>query len=253
MYPFIINRKAKSLRAKRVKVEANSYEEALNKVLAVNPGKWVTTTYARNLIVVDFSIAEKAALQSKTTIPKIGRIYCKPFKHITNTMDLITAKVDAAALSRKKGKKLYINVDSEGECIIESLPAKKQEDIMAVFIAGNEVKLEDHVTMVVDEVKTSASQPATKKTKEVVKKEKTKKVKTMATVKTAVKKTAKKVAKKVTKKTAPAKKDTREIKIPRGNNMFLTEAQWKKVDALLAKEGLTFSAWSRSLVEVKIK
>jgi len=48
-------------------------------------------------------------------------------------------------------------------------------------------------------------------------------------------------------------KEAKVKTVPRGNNMYLTEAEWKKVDTLLAKEGVSFSAWSRGLVQAKIK
>jgi hypothetical protein len=55
------------------------------------------------------------------------------------------------------------------------------------------------------------------------------------------------------KKEAPKKLAKAEKTLPRGNNMYLTAGEWAKVDALLAKKELSFSAWSRGLVQAAIK
>lgn len=71
-----------------------------------------------------------------------------------------------------------------------------------------------------------------------------------AEIKTTAEKTKKQPMKTIAKKLP---KNEKAKTIARGNNMFLTEADWKKVDAILNKEETSFSAWSRSLVLAKIK
>ena len=48
-------------------------------------------------------------------------------------MDLISAKVEAAKQSREKKQRVYINVDSEGEC---SLSAKAGKETLTVYANG---------------------------------------------------------------------------------------------------------------------
>lgn len=236
-YPFVIDRK-NSGKAKNV--EANTYDNALNKVLAKHQGKRVTTTFAKR--VDDFNNGRIRGDPSPLVSPE-QKIIVKPITKILNTMDLMSARVEAAAMSRREHKKIYINTDNEGECICSSIASKNPDNVQAAYVNGSEVKLGEEVAYTeieIEETKTSKPKKSTK----------------MET--TVTKKTAKKVA----KKSAPAKKvvakkvvtpKSKEEKIPRGNNMFLTEAEWKKVDALLKKEETTFSAWSRGLVQSKIK
>lgn len=77
------------------------------------------------------------------------------------TMDLITAKVEAAALSIKKGKRVYINLnEEEEECEVSHTPAPKKENVLAIFAAGNEVQdIEDVVMMVDKPVKAPSAIP----------------------------------------------------------------------------------------------
>lgn len=134
-------------------------------------------------------------------------------------MDLITAKVEAAKAS-KDGKRIFINVDKDGECTLGKFDPNAST---VCYSNGSQVPM-----------------PKDEPEEEKVKKEKpVKKVKT---------ETKKKVAQK--QRPATVKKEQR---IPRGNNMFLTEAEWKKVDAILKKEDKSFSEWSRGLVQAKIK
>lgn len=231
-YPFVIDRRSKG---KLAKVEAINYEQALNKVLALNPGKRVSTKFA---IAVAGKRKEVVALPPIVTTIKPQSF--NPYLN-SNKMDLVTARVDAAKESRSKKKKIYINVDGEGECVLSSIAAKNKDQIMAAYVNGSEVPLTDESE--IEQVEEKVEKPKTKIKMET---------------KTTKKITAKKKSTPAKKSAAPAKKKavekaSTEEKIPRGNNMFLTAPEWKKVDALIAKEGLTFSAWSRGLVQAKIK
>lgn len=157
-------------------------------------------------------------------------------------MDLITAKVEAAAKS-KDGKKIFILVDAEGECSLSNTYSK---EAIAAYKNGNEVALEAGDASTSEGAGQTAPPPAGKKVKSVT----TKKPKTMATP--AV---SKKVAKKAPAKKVVAKKAAtpNPDRIVRGNNMFLSKGEWAKVDAILKKEDKSFSEWSRGLVLAKIK
>lgn len=219
-------RSSRSQRKKTLRITANNDEHAWGKALALYPAKY---------------------LQLK-------------LKYI---MDLITAKVEAAALSIKKGKRTYINLNEEDEeCEVSLSPDSKKENILAVFAAGNEIKDVEEVLMVLQKDSIEPAHPSTKPKSEKLKVQKNntkpkqeKPVKTVKQDKIMSTKT-KKTKVKEAKKSASVKKIAKEPKgdkIARGNNMFLTPTEWKKVDSLLNKEGLTFSAWSRSLVQAKIK
>lgn len=216
-YPFVVSRR------KVVKIDADNYANALNKVLMKNPVKIITTTFAQNL-------AGRKNLP--VTIPALKAIHnkYKPLKIILTTMDLISAKVEAASTSKKERKRIFIYVDSEGECLLTSVMPKNKDLIQAVFINGSETKLENLEEQTITTMET-----------------KTKKV---------AKPAAKRVAKKTVTKKSPAKKilkpaKSTEEKIARGNNMFLTQAEWNKVDKVRGDE--SFSAWCRGLVQAKIK
>ena len=175
-------------------------------------------------------------------------------------MDLITAKVEAAALSKRERKIVYICVADDGECELLDSP---NGEVMATFSGGTEVKEQ------VEAVATIKPAPKEKKiTKvsaeemKVIKenKDELRTVKREAPIKKASGKSKNKVMaavakkKKVTKKAVTSRPSvSTEKKIPRGNNMHLTAAEWKKVDAVLEREQISFSAWSRGLVLAKIK
>jgi hypothetical protein len=211
-------------------------------------------------------------LQLNTTFTNMANIE-------TTGLDLITAKVNAATLSKtNSGKIVYINVDGEGDC---NLDFKKKGETTHAFKNGSEIKLEiaEETTVEVPEtkpakeVKAAATPKADKKEKPAAKekapkKSETKKAKTMATVekKKAVKTTAKKAP--VKREVAPGKskiakaqkgnekaawKTRGDGETPRGCNMYLSAAEWKKVDVILEKEGVSFNAWAKSLIRAKIK
>lgn len=115
-------------------------------------------------------------------------------------MDLISAKVEAAKQSRIQKKKMYINVDSEGECTVSGKPV----EAITVFSNGSEVALDSDIKVSTAEVKT-----------------KNKKQTIMATPKTAAKKAA--PAKKVA-----VKEERPANQIGKATTLFLTKTQWEK-------------------------
>lgn len=145
-------------------------------------------------------------------------------------MDLITATKQVKADSKKQKKNLFyiILVDDEFEVRTSEQVDIDKDDIYSTWRGGVKIDAPE-----------GKDQP---QESESIKDENNTTMKTKTKERPAV------------KKSAPKKEATPKVKtIPRGNNMFLTEAEWKKVDAILAKEELTFSAWSRGLVQAKIK
>lgn len=219
IFPFAIRASRKVKARKPVKIRASCYALALEKVLALYPKRFV--------------------------------------KLKNSNMDLITAKVEAAALSKKERKNVYICVDDEGECVLLDSP---KGEVMGTYSNGSEVKEKEPMV---------ADSPAPTKTKRKVTKVSAEEMKVikenkdeLRTVKKEVPKKSSKQKNKVmaaTKKAAKKKTSTNrpsvkgEKTVPRGNNMLLTPAEWKKVDAILEKEGVSFSAWSRGLVQAKLK
>lgn len=168
-------------------------------------------------------------------------------------MDLMSAKAEAKRITaEKKGTKVYLLANPDGEISFIGAPIK---GVIHCFKDGAEVPLpsKNEAAAKVKKAKKGIQQdPETVETetasadeeKQPVK-TKTKKVKKMA--KSAKAKPAKKA------KTVKAKSEkSGEAKLIRGNNMALTAAEWKKVDAILAKAETSFSAWSRGLVLAKI-
>jgi hypothetical protein len=199
---------------KAVKVAAFSLANALDRVLLKHPNKLITITYAKNVA-----------------------------KHL-KSMDLVSAHKEAKTKSKAEKNVQYFVVLESDEFIIKRFDeVKDKDDVYSIWRNGakvdspKEVNVDAPITTPV-EVKLKSNKMETK-TKEK---------------KPAAKKMAKKVApKKAAKKAEVKKVKNGETKIPRGNNMFLTEAEWKKVDAILTKEDVSFSAWSRNLVLSKIK
>lgn len=155
-------------------------------------------------------------------------------------MVLHEAKDQAKKESLAQKKPFYVFVDKDGEADISSAPLA---GTLHKFVNGVEDSSFDY--------KKAASEKTTKPTlpaqSEKAQKLINKKEQNMEK-KSAPKKAAKKVA---LKKSSP--KTPTGDKVIRGNNMALTKAEWAKVDAILKKEEMTFSAWSRSLVLAKIK
>lgn len=170
-------------------------------------------------------------------------------KYFKQTMDLQTALARAAKASLS-GRPYYIIVDEEeGECSVNTAPIGTATH---KFVKGVEDKT--FASKKYSPVKELADEVIEEIPQEKIKKSKQKEI--MST-KAAVKKSNKVVKKLTSSKVASAKRvltpASKETKIPRGNNMFLTQAEWNKVDAILKKDGKTFSGWSRELVQSKIK
>ena len=101
------------------------------------------------------------AINYRMALNKILELY--PGKHILikySNMDLISAKVEAAKLSKQQGKTIFINVDKEGECEVSE---NKNNTTYACYKNGNEVKVEEELPS--EESKTK-KEKAMKKTKE---------------------------------------------------------------------------------------
>lgn len=163
-------------------------------------------------------------------------------------MLLIDAEVEAASQSLKSGKRKLVAIrDTDGEVfIVDKILAG--HTVNSAYEKGKKVKLtEEEEDGPVATTKVNAAKA--KKSPDAVRKESDKYIepKTKQVMSTKAKTPAKKTA----KKAAPKEKGPE--KFARGNNMFLTAVEWKKVDTLLEKEGVSFSAWSRALVQAKIK
>jgi len=131
-------------------------------------------------------------------------------------MDLITAKVEAAKLSRTEKKKMYINVDADGECTV----ADKPKEPITAYANGSEVALESNLEV-------STAEPKMKKSKQSNKK-------VMAEVATKKAPAKKAAAKKEAPKKVAAKVERPSNLVGKATTLFLTPAQWK---AFEAKEG----------------
>lgn len=187
--------------------------------------------FASSLIPAD---ADEKELENKTLTFK--EIYVPK----QNSMNLLQAKKEAAAKSAKTKKSVYITLmkGGNGECAITDTFSN---EVMFKFENGLETPVKE------DDPKINAVTTNTEKPKLVILDKPKEKVKP-----TKNKLNRKKMASTASKKPVPAKRST-EVKIPRGNNMFLSASEWKKVDVILAKEKISFSAWSRNLVLAKIK
>lgn len=158
-YPFIVARN------KMVIVEADRVSNAIDRVLALHPNKFVSTKYARNVQ-----------------------------KHLTNTyMDLISAQVEAAKLSKTKRKELVYIVLVEDEFKVTTEVDIDKDDIYSTWRAG--VKIEEpHADKQAEAKEAKASKQTKNETTEQ-----------METKTKTAKKSAKKAAKKVAKKSAVKK------------------------------------------------
>jgi hypothetical protein len=133
-------------------------------------------------------------------------------KLTTEKMDLMTAKVEAAAQSRKLGKVIFINVDGEGDC---TLSDKQDPSSYTAYKGGNEVALSNDLTAVAESPKKKSSKKVEKQNdvdalletepKAATKKSENKNTKVMTT---KTKKSAKKTSKKVR---ATAHREPREL------------------------------------------
>ena len=130
IFPFVVRGPTDRL----ARIEADNYSHALDKVLATNPDKFVTTQFAQRTT---------GAIAKRPVVLPIVKTQNKRFILITQTMDLQTARKQAATESKAQKKKLYINVDGEGECILSSVADKNPDNVMAAFVNGNEVALDD--------------------------------------------------------------------------------------------------------------
>jgi hypothetical protein len=177
----------------------------------------------------------------------------------TETYGLIDGKVEAADRSKRSTKPVYMVGTPDGEFEFSDVPLK---NTIYKFKGGSEVPLGDDIKNYYESQKPAKkskavkeketyTQPAAETMEPVdeikqIKKERKQKEKMSTKKETKPAKKAKKSA--PAKKAAPVKKEAKVKTLPRGNNMFLTEAQWKKVDAKLAKDEISFSAFSRGLV-----
>jgi hypothetical protein len=180
----------------------------------------------------------KDELDDKETICKTLPALVKEISKLKQqiNMDLISAKVDAAAQSKRDKATLYVVSHSDGECTIETKEPSKAGDVLqAVFVNGAEEKEAPAATPTVRVRKgEKLSEAIMRVADKIENKTKTNKSSSM------------KAGKKAAKKSPIAKKEKGEKKVTRGNNMALTDAQWAKVDKKRGEE--SFSAFSRGLV-----
>lgn len=157
---------------KVIKVTAPTLSNALDRITSRHQNKFITITHAKN-------------------------------------MDLISAKVEAAKQSRTEHRKVYIIVDSDGECSLNHAPLK---GVYACYNNGSEIALENDapVTTTVPRpnkkklpVQSEKAQALIAKKTEKESAESDSTTKTKNKVATPKKKATKKVA---AKKQAPAKK-----------------------------------------------
>jgi len=240
-YPFLLKH------GKPFKIEADCFITALSKALMKHPGKRIIVKYSKAMRQYLANLNEKDSI----LVTRHGGITAVSLRDKNETdnvlpieddnMDLITAKKEAVTRSKADKKKtLHINVKEDGECEIEETPDATTH---ASYKAGKELPVDEPPTDTkVETVKSEVAVKTSTKTPSG-------KTKNSNDMKTVAKKVEKKV---VAPKKAPAK-STPSDRVIRGNNMALSAAEWKKVDALLAKNQMTFSAWSRSLVLKQIK
>lgn len=234
-YPFVINKR------KSVKIEANSLENAINKVLALYPGQKVTTTYARNMEKYRTRLNDKEHVLvtrynngvSGASVIADEDIMEEIVPHITTKlkhklfMDLQKARKQAIEKSQKeKGTTFYINVvpagePNEGDCDVEK---EWNENTYAAFRNGSEVAVP--VKAKAAEKPTKANLKKAEKEAAALKASSNNKSKSMATVKTTPTKkevASKQAATKAATK-APAKQAAAPAKAPKGKkNMTIKE------------------------------
>lgn len=203
-YPFVIGNKV-------VKIAATGIRNAINRVTTKHPNKFINITHAKN-------------------------------------MDLISAKVEAAKHSRTEKKKIYIIVDDDGECELNHAPLK---GVYACYSNGSEIALENDaevatITPRPNKSKKRLSEIIMEDAEKIESKQKKKlpaqsekalklisKQNTKETV-MATTKPANKAAKKVAAKKESKVKDTR---VGKATTLLLSAEQWKRVDALITKDG----------------
>lgn len=169
-------------------------------------------------------------------------------------MDLISARVDAAALSKKSGVKQYVVLDKSGDGDEFKIVAKEPsdpDDIYATYSNGAELKTEPNkpVKQLVDEILS----PSTKKKSDKQDTKKPEQQKGQPT-KPAVEKASKESNNKImsttkakpAKKAAPAKKETAKptVKpsdekgvISKPTTLHLKAGQWDKLRKMAKDEG----------------
>lgn len=218
-YPFLI-RAGPHSRTRRIFSEGINFYRALEKVLSIYPSKFVNFKHARNMDLS--SVKTEAARLSKKN------------KGVRHTVWL-NEKEGEFYISFPNEKGFIMLMEDENSNAAEIGTARlnrfKEEK---VYVNGLEVALEakSETENKPPEAKSNPDKGVTK-TKVMSKKVSTK-------GKTAV-------AKKVT-----VKKEPKEETTPRGNNLSLTKAEWTKVDAILKKEDVSWSAWVKGLVRAKI-
>ena len=207
-YPFLI-RGPTNGRVRRVNITASSLTQAVNKVLALYPNKFVNIKHARR-------------------------------------MDLISAKQEAAKVSKSSKRKTYVFVDGKtGECDISHAPLK---ETIHCYLNGSEIAVESKVSG------PAKKEVETKNEKTMSKKESAKPAKKAIAPapKVAPKKETpapKKEAPKAVKETAPA----HEGLIGKATTLFFNEAQWKKINAYCRDNSTTIRDLATSALAAKLK
>lgn len=201
--------------------------------------------------VIGNKVVKISAYSIKNAINRVTSRHQNKFINITHAknMDLISAKVEAAKLSRSEHRKIYIIVDEgDGECSLNHAPLK---GVYACYNNGSEIALENDAPVATNEPRANKSaKPKSKnlpaqsgKAQQVIAKKEGKesaplsdstKNKTMATPK---KKAAKKVAAK--KVAAPKKeKGPKEIHFGENPDFGFDKAEWTRIGKFAQKEQL---------------
>jgi len=242
-YPFIVM----APRSRLVKIAAEKFSNALSKALSLHPNKFLKTQFARRMDLV--SAQEEAKKKSQKSGHKQFVILLKSGDFEVENALSIEPKMDIYSVWHK-GKKV------EGPVAKIKLSPQDEEPLVAKAPKRAELPTKKEMVKEVKQLTKEAVEKASRKMKPVAIEEAVKEIsqnKKQEIMKTKTKSTkaAPKKLAKAAKSTTPAKGG--EVKLPRGNNMHLTAGEWAKVDALLAKKDVSFSAWSRGLVQAAIK
>ena len=232
-YPFIVM----APRSRLVKIAAEKFSNALSKALSLHPNKFLKTQFARRMDLVSAQEeAKKHSLKSAhkqfVVLLKSGDFEVENALSIEPKMDIYSVWHKGKKVEGATSPKIKLSPQDEEESPVAKAPKRaelptKKELSKEVKQSNKETKQKEQETKTTEIMKTETKKSPAKK-------------------EVAPKKSAK-----ATKSTTPAKGG--EVKLPRGNNMHLTAGEWAKVDALLAKKDVSFSAWSRGLVQAAIK
>lgn len=241
-YPFIVM----APRSRLVHVSAKKFSNALSRALSLHPNKFLKTQFAKRMDLVSAQDeAKKLSLRSAhkqfVVLLKSGDF------EVENTLS-IDPKADIYSVWHK-GKKI------EGPASPKiKLPVQDEEPPVAKAPKRAELPTKKEMKKSMKDIENASIREMLlpREKKQVKQKESNENQSTIKTKEIMKTKNNKSTGKAVAKKSEKSKVEKGD-KTPRGNNMYLTAAEWSKVDALLAKKDMSFSAWSRGLVQAAIK